>query len=127
MRNLAISLLLLGAATLQAQPKNAIEIKKIGDHGQTLSDAKIIAADGNRQFLLHANEEANVDLTFFLKTDGDLSVQVKSKNEKVIFTQKFTRKDANKMSFTMEENAEYIVSLSSAANTQFTIRADENL
>lgn len=121
-----ITLLALATALAHAQEKKAIEIKKIERQGQS-SEGNAVSANGTHEFAIHANEDAYVDLTIFLKTDGDLNVIVKSKDKKVLHSKKFTKKDANKLRFTIDQNEEYTVTLTSAANTKFTISAEETL
>lgn len=123
---LIITLLLVATTMSKAQNKNAIEVKiPTSKNGELLFNDGIIG-QGHHEFVLLANEEAEVNLKFILKKEGDLNVLVKDKNMKVVYSKKYTRKGENFMNFTMEENDEYTVTLSSSNDPDLTVSLREN-
>lgn len=123
-----IGMLFLATTTLmKAQSKKALEIKR----GEMLNDS-LVAQDSKSnsaipQFVLSAHEEAEVDLKFILKDAGDLNVLVKDKNQRVVFSKKYTQKGGNSVNFIMEENQEYTVYMSSKSKTCLAIEIKENI
>lgn len=110
---------------VHAQQRNVIEVKEIENPGrQTLSDGKVLEPDGMHEFAIRANEESDIHLNFKV-THGELNVLVRYKNEKVVCSKKFDRKSSS-MTFTMDQNAEYTVSLSASPNTRYSVSVDEN-
>ena len=123
---LITTLLLVTITMVKAQSRNAIEVKlPTTKSGKVLANENFLAS-GNHQFTLTANEESDVFLKFILKKEGDLNVLVKDKNQKVVYSKKYTRKGENIMNFTMYESEEYTVILSSANDPDLLVSLREH-
>ena len=107
---IVIAAFLLSAATKLAAQEGAIEIKGQQSYG-TISKDAITSNQGSHQFEIVAKENVDVNLKFNLKTEDNLNVVVKDKQNKVIFSKSFQKKGQNKIEFSMEEDEKYVVML----------------
>lgn len=120
---IAIACFLLGGLA-HAQSKKPVELRTI-QTPHSLPSGKIMAPDGKHEFALHANESTDVNLTLKVKSPGALYVTVKDKNQTVISTKKINcSRGSHNVSFFVEQDQDYIVSLLADANTRFSVTAD---
>jgi ABC-type Fe3+-citrate transport system substrate-binding protein len=101
---LLITVLLAAVATKsEAQVKNAIEIKNIG---------KEFSKNENNEFKITAHEEVDVNLKFELKKENSFNVLITDERNNIVFSQEYSTEGENKITFTMDQDEQYIVKLS---------------
>ena len=102
---LLITVLLVVATTkLIAQNKEAIEIKK---------NENEISKKENNEFKIVAHEEVDVNLKINLKKEETINLLILDNNKKIVFSREYYKEGENKIAFTMNEDEQYSVKVSS--------------
>lgn len=129
MKQLILVLMLYLAATLltQGQSLKPIEIKPIGTSNQ---NGEVYAKDSKasqQQFELVAHQEATVSLQFTLKKEGAVTVLVKDKRDRVVYSKQFRHLGTNTIELTMDAEEEYVLSLSTLNHEAMTVNFQQKV
>jgi aspartokinase len=105
---LIAGMLLAMTAKLVAQDNKGIEVKSFQMQQNGLQKE-------NHQFQIVAHENVDIDLKFSLKTEDNINVTVTDKEA-----------GKNKLTFTMEEDQEYLVKLIGEKQSNLIVQVTEN-
>jgi hypothetical protein len=115
---LIAGMLLAMTAKLVAQDKG-IEVKGFQMQNTELQKE-------NHQFEIVAHEDVDVNLNFSLKAEDNINVTVTDKKNNIILSEKFKKAGQNKLTFTMEENEKYLVSLIGEKQSNLIVHVSED-
>jgi hypothetical protein len=116
---LLAGMLLAMTAKLVAQENNGIEVNHFQMQNSELQNE-------NHQFEIVAHENVDVDLKFNLKTDDNINVIVTDKRNNIVHTEKFKKSGQNNLSFAMDENQKYLVSLNGEKQSNLIVQISNN-
>lgn len=116
---LLAGMLLVMTAKLVAQENNGIEVNHFQMQNSELQKE-------NHQFEIVAHENVDVDLKFNLKTDDNINVIVTDKRNNIVHTEKFKKSGQNNLSFAMDENQKYLVSLNGEKQSNLIVQISNN-
>jgi hypothetical protein len=116
---LLAGMLLVMTAKLVAQENNGIEVNHFQMQNSELQNE-------NHQFEIVAHENVDVDLKFNLKTDDNINVIVTDKRNNIVHTEKFKKSGQNNLSFAMDENQKYLVSLNGEKQSNLIVQISNN-
>jgi hypothetical protein len=116
---LIAGMLLAMTAKLVAQDNKGIEVKSFQMQQNGLQKE-------NHQFQIVAHENVDIDLKFSLKTEDNINVTVTDKENNLVLSEKFKKAGKNKLTFTMEEDQEYLVKLIGEKQSNLIVQVTEN-
>jgi hypothetical protein len=116
---LLAGMLLAMTAKLVAQENNGIEVNHFQLQKNELQKE-------NNQFEIVAHENVDVDLKFSLKTEDNINIIVRDKQNKIIMTDNFKKAGQNNLSFSMEENEKYCVTLNGEKQSNLIVQFSNN-
>lgn len=112
-------MLLAMTAKLVAQENKGIEVNHFQKQTTELQKE-------NHQFEIVAHDNVDVNLKFSLKTEDNINVIVTDKRNNIVLSEKFKKAGQNKVSFTMEENENYLVKLIGEKQSNLIVQVSEN-
>lgn len=116
---LIAGMLLAMTVKLVAQNNKGIEVKNFQKENTELQKEP-------HQFEIVAHENVDVDLNFSLKTEEPINIIVRDKRNNTIYSKNFKKAGQNKLSFAMEENENYVVTLDGEKQSNLIVQVIKN-
>lgn len=129
MKHLFLVTALLVASLYEATAQKNKKVDIISFNSQQSGTVEKVKNDtiNGYQFTLRANEETDINLKFILKKEGKLTVMVHDKMGKLLHKKRYTKSGVNALPLDMQENEEFIVSLTDGCNSEMVVSLLEAL